>query len=62
MINEKEMFLTRKVNVRKNDDFVLYGRIKSFEEHGIWLDTGKEISFITYNNIKEIRLSKEQDY
>ncbi|MBD3196428.1 MAG: hypothetical protein GF317_15320 [Candidatus Lokiarchaeota archaeon] len=43
--------------IRKIDDYTVYGTV-SFDEHGIWLKTNTETSFIAYNNIKEIRLDK----
>lgn len=57
-MNEVETFLSKPVAVTKSDNFVLYGIIISREQHGIWLKTKKETSFITYNNIKEIKLDK----
>ena len=55
-MNEKEKILSKAVAVTKTDNFVLYGTIISSEQFGIWLKTKKETSFISYNNIKQIRL------
>lgn len=57
-MNNQEQFLNKKVDVQQIDDFHLYGIIVSFEQHGIWLKTQRETSFITYQNIKQIRLDR----
>ena len=55
----KNQLLNKPVIVTKADSFVLYGTLLAMELHGIWLQTTKETSFITYNNIKDIRLDKK---
>lgn len=57
-MNNQEQFLNKKVDVQQIDDFHLYGLIVSFEQYGIWLKTQRETSFITYQNIKQIRLDR----
>jgi len=57
---EPEKFIENNVDVSKCDGFHLYGVLKKIEQHGIWLETKRELSFISFNNIKEIRLDRRQ--
>jgi hypothetical protein len=56
---EPEEFLNRQVDVAKLDGFHLYGILKKIEQHGIWIETKKELSFIAFNNIREMRLDRK---
>ena len=55
-MEERNKFLNKHVKVTKEDGFVLYGKLVDKELFGIWLESDTETSFITYNNIKDIRL------
>jgi len=58
MKNEKDDFLGKDIIVQQLDDFCKYGKLVLIEQHGIWLKSIKETSFITFNNIKTIKLDK----
>ena len=63
MKDEKENeFFNKNVIVQQTDDYCKYGKLVKTELHGIWLATPKEISFITYNNIKTIKLNPNPNY
>ena len=55
-------FLNKDVIVQQLDDYCKYGKLVKTELHGIWLATLKETSFITYNNIKTIKLNHNPNY
>ncbi len=55
-------FEGKRVNVTKNDGFVLYGLLLKQEPHGIWLQLKSKTVFITYSNLKEIALDERGGY
>ena len=58
----KETFLNENIDICKNDGFHLYAILKSIEQHGIWVETKSELSFIAFANIKEIRLDRRYNH
>jgi len=55
-MREMSCFLHKRCKLVKNDGFTLYGIIIEIEQFGVVLKTNQETSFISFLNIKELRL------
>lgn len=58
----KTLFEGKRVSATKLDGFVLYATLLKMEEHGVWLQIKNTVLFVTYNNLKEIRLDERGEY
>jgi len=54
----EEVFLDKHCQVVKVDGFTLYGTVKEVNDYGILLETTQETSYISFSNIKEIRINR----
>ena len=55
-IMNENYLLKKRVVVVKLDEFCVYAKLLSIEPHGVWLEYKQKISFIAFNNIREITL------
>ena len=60
-MEEENELLNKPVVVRLKNDFALYGLAQSFLQGGIFLKTKTETSFISFTEIKNIRLDRRGD-
>jgi hypothetical protein len=57
-----ELFLNKQIKLIKQDGFVLYGKLISIEQYGVYLQTPQKTSFIAFANVKEISLDERGGY
>ena len=65
MQEENNLFLNKPVDVELNDGYHIYATLVKNELHGVWLKSKSETSFITFNNIRKIKLDRkylEEDF
>lgn len=51
---ENDNFLNKECKLVMLNNFILHGKVIEWQEHGIIFQTKQKISFIAFNNIREI--------
>jgi len=56
---ETEIFLNKHVDVAKLDGFHIYSILRRIDQFGVWLEYNNELTFVSFNNIREMKLDRK---